>query len=319
MASVEAPLLATPEEDARALQSHSPAGRQRRQSGARQPRGSLPILSHGDAVLPPGVAETEGQHVRLRRASMHAVLLAPTSDEASVQRAEGEETRGREAPILPAWWLFMLTLYCVPLLLTNVLFSGILLPPLLQNIVNTTTHFEPETQTTKQSAMGAVTTLVSIIHLSVPFWGWLADRATFRCCRSTFVVVGQLMAIAGLTLSAITARGCYPHGTAESAVSLTGEGYSHLCSWRIFLPGFMLFHAGYLIGWVPYMAVIAQSSIHCLFRLCLSVARCVAHVFFGAGNAKHSPVAAFEAGRVHVVRRGRCWLLCQHSRCAESV
>ena len=41
-------------------------------------------------------------------------------------------------------------------------------------------------------------------------------------------------------------------------MSLTGEGYSHLCSWPVFMPGFFLFHAGYLIGWVPYMAVMPQ-------------------------------------------------------------
>ena len=117
----------------------------------------------------------------------------------------------------------------MPLLLTNVLFTGILLPPLLTNIVNTTSHFEPDSSTTKQSAMGAVTTLISFINLTIPLWGWLADRGTFRCCRSVFIVVGQLMAIGGLAISAITARGCYPSGASPPSPSRRPSQHSAPC------------------------------------------------------------------------------------------
>lgn len=54
------------------------------------------------------------------------------------------------------------------------------------------------------------------------------------------------MAIAGLLLAALTSHGCYGDDPAARQA---------LCSWPVFLPGFVLFHAGYLVGWVPYMAV----------------------------------------------------------------
>ena len=92
----------------------------------------------------------------------------------------------------PNWWLLVIVLYLGPLLITNQLFTGILLPPLLTQIVNTTAEFEPGSTMTKQSAMGAVSSLIMAINFSVPFWGWLADRCAFRFCRTTLVVVGQV-------------------------------------------------------------------------------------------------------------------------------
>eukprot|EP01051_Picozoa_sp_SAG22_P011452 SAG22_NODE_1103_length_5558_cov_1.611650_4_plen_425_part_01 len=174
---------------------------------------------------------------RSRRASVQAILL---SKEGSSSPAEAA------AELQPTWWLFLLSLYCVPLALTNNLFTGIILPPLLQEIVNTTATYDPTSTATKQSAMGQVSTLISFINLSVPLLGWLADRCAFRFCRSAFIVTGQLMAIGGLLLAALTSHGCY---------SVDADTRRAFCSWPVFLPGFVMFHAGYLVGWVPYMAV----------------------------------------------------------------
>ena len=110
----------------------------------------------------------------------------------------GTDVAGTAAPaagqpeLHPNWWLLVIVLYLGPLLITNQLFTGILLPPLLTQIVNTTAEFEPGSTMTKQSAMGAVSSLIMAINFSVPFWGWLADRCAFRFCRTMLVVVGQV-------------------------------------------------------------------------------------------------------------------------------
>ena len=166
--------------------------RQRRHSAAAQPaHGALPVLSASTALGP----DREDVAARSRRASVHAVLLTPG------RRPGGG---GAEAEQLPTWWLFVITLCeselghrltshllmelmcrppcadCVPLALTNGLFTGIILPPLLQEIVNTTSTYDPSSHETKQSAMGAVSTLISFINLSVPLLGWLAGARAGR-------------------------------------------------------------------------------------------------------------------------------------------
>eukprot|EP01052_Picozoa_sp_SAG31_P027663 SAG31_NODE_2604_length_5397_cov_18.535296_6_plen_195_part_00 len=165
----------------------------------------------------------------------------------------------------------MITLYCVPLALTNALYTGILLPPLLSEIVNATVVREPDSTLTKQAAMGGVTTLISAIALSYPLMGWLSDSCRFRYCRSTFIVLGQLCALAGLAMSGLAARACgsgnsMRHETVppppQNSTCLheccEASCVSHLCSWTVFMPGFFLFHFGYQVGWVPYMAVMPK-------------------------------------------------------------
>jgi hypothetical protein len=228
--------------------------------------------------------------VKERRASLHAVLagVVPEPGKPDPEMTEKEQAEQEEWAKHPTWWLFVITLYCVPLALTNGLYTGILLPPLLSKIVNASAVVDPSSTMTKQAAMGGATTLISAIAISYPLMGWLSDTCPFRYCRSAFIVAGQLCALAGLTLSGLAAHGCnqYSHGgggATNGGGAVNGSGgvpgadgggtclyaedvpaccepscISNLCSWTVFLPGFFLFHFGYQVGWVPYMAVIPK-------------------------------------------------------------
>jgi hypothetical protein len=45
------------------------------------------------------------------------------------------EEKGVEEERVPVWWIWVISLYCIPLAVANVVINNILLPPLITSIV----------------------------------------------------------------------------------------------------------------------------------------------------------------------------------------
>ena len=144
----------------------------------------------------------------------------------------GLASKEESSAAVPVWWLCVISLYCIPLAIANVVINNILLPPLITSIVG---------NGGKEAALGLVTSLVAAIHSIEPFLGVIADRCPWRYRRRAFIVVGQ----------------------SSTALGVAGMWFvNHHHEWHLLVGAYFVFHFGNMAGWVPYVAIVPELPSH---------------------------------------------------------
>ena len=114
-----------------------------------------------------------------------------TSSSPLLQAADdGPKSLGHknDGPI-PLYWILVISLYNIPLGLMNICIGQILLPPLIKATVGND-H--------KESALGQVASLCSLIHSVEPFLGAISDRARCSFRKRAFIIFGQAFTCMGI-------------------------------------------------------------------------------------------------------------------------
>eukprot|EP01050_Picozoa_sp_SAG11_P002095 SAG11_NODE_102_length_16709_cov_31.066093_2_plen_236_part_00 len=137
----------------------------------------------------------------------------------------GDHRRPSER-LLPIWWLAYLGLYGLCNAAAVTLFDLVLFPARIAELVG---------EERKHAVLGALTTLYTGLHFSLPFFGAVSDRLRSRLGRRRpFVVGGQLLAAAGVL------------------------GAQHAADPPTFTATFAAYHLGRIIGYVPSLAIIPE-------------------------------------------------------------
>ena len=166
-----------------------------------------------------------------RRAYGVSGVPLPTLAAGSDRGGEGGAERA-----VPVWWIWVISLYCIPLAIANVCINNILLPPLITSIVGANA---------KEAGLALVTSLVAAIHSIEPFLGVISDRCPWRFRRRAFIVVGQ---------------SC-------TALGVAGMWFvMHVPRWHLLVAAYFLFHFGNMVGCAPLTLRPSQKSLKERFR-----------------------------------------------------